>query len=126
MAHRLITAFALLVLPAGALAQEDGNGVTFRFGLGPGVGPGYFGDEDADARPAFKFRLEDLRLGGITAGGAENYGLGFGGSVRFVSAREAADYEELAGLDELRRLASRRIEVEAARRWIEILQFGPI
>lgn len=101
MAYRLIIAMALLAAPLSAAAQEDGNGVTFRFGLGPGVGPSYFGDEDADARPAFKFRLEDLRLGGITAGGAENYGLGFGGSVRFVGAREAADYEELAGLDDV-------------------------
>jgi len=100
--HRFLALVVMLVTPAISFAQEAENGVSFRFGLGPGFGPGYFGDEDTDAKPAFKFQFEELRFGGIGAGGGgDNYGLGFGGSVRFVGERSADDYEELDGLEDV-------------------------
>lgn len=100
--HRFIALATMLALPTMSLAQEAENGVSFRFGLGPAFGPGYFGDEDIDPKPGFKFQLEELRFGGIGAGGgAENYGLGFGGSVRFIGERSADDYSELDGLEDV-------------------------
>lgn len=90
----------LLCLPSFAVAQ-DNNGIAFTFGLGPQSKPEYFGAEDNEIGPAGSFDLERLRLGSFSIGGEESYGLGFGGSVRFISAREADDYEELTGLEDI-------------------------
>ncbi len=99
---RVITLTALVACPLAAMAQDGGNGVTFRFGLGPAVGPGYFGDDDVDPGVAAEFKLEELRLGGLSAGNdLDSYGLGFGGSVRYIGPRDADDFEELTGLDDI-------------------------
>ena len=96
----------ILVLPiviacsAGTVAAQDaGNLFDFRFGLGPGFGPGYVGADETAFKPGIKFQLEALRLGTLEAGGETRYGLGFGTSARFVSGRDPADYDELSGLD---------------------------
>lgn len=101
MLLRYVIAASLAVAPAALVAQDQANGIEFRFGLGPKLAPGYFGDEDADPSVAFKFELERLRLGGRSLGGGDSYGLGFGGSVRFIGGRSADDFEELAGLNDI-------------------------
>ena len=100
MRHIILTAIAFAA-PLAATAQEQANGIEFRFGLGPSLSPGYFGDEDMDpgVRPGFK--LERLQFGSLALGGGDSYGLGFGGSFRFIGARDADEFEELEGLDDL-------------------------
>ncbi len=89
------------IAAAPALAQETGDGVTFRFGIGPQVGPEYFGAEDSNITPTGRFELERLQFGGQSFGGGDSTGLGFGGSVGFVGARDADDYSELEGLEDI-------------------------
>lgn len=101
MIRRTIFTVLAMIAPIAASAQDQGNFVQFSFGLGPSLGPGYFGDEDMDASVAAKFRLERFQFGGIAAGGGDDYGLGFGGSFRFVGGRSADDYSELEGLDDI-------------------------
>ncbi|WP_159086949.1 MipA/OmpV family protein [Loktanella sp. Alg231-35] len=99
---RIMTLAALVACPLAASAQDGDGGISFRFGLGPSLGPGYFGDEDTDAGVGVKFKLEELRFGGLSSGGgADNYGLGFGGSFRFIGGRDADDFDELSGLADI-------------------------
>ena len=91
---------ALAITATTASAQEADNLIDFRFGLGPGFGPGYFGADETEFKPGVKFQLEALRLGTLEAGGDETrYGLGFGASLRFIGGRDPADYAELTGLE---------------------------
>jgi len=90
----------LFAAPTFVAAQDAGNGISFRFGVGPSVGPGYFGDEDYDPSIALKFQLERFQFGGVATGEAAT-GLGFGGSVRFIGARDPDDFDELTGLEEI-------------------------
>ena len=90
-------AIILALLPAIAQAEEDG--IAFRFGLGPSVAPGYFGDAGKDVGVTGSFELERFKLGGLSFGGEDSEGLGFGGSVRYIGARDAEDYSELEGLE---------------------------
>lgn len=101
MLHRAVFATLLLATPQVATAQDQGNGIEFRFGLGPSSEPGYFGDNDTDLGVDAEFELERLQLGGVSVGGNESYGLGFAGSIRIVSARNADDFDELSGLDDI-------------------------
>ena len=89
--------FAIATLsPLAATAQD--NELTFRFGLGPSLEPGYFGDADQDVGVAADFTLERLALGGLSFGGENRLGWGVSGSVRFIGERDPADFEELEGL----------------------------
>ena len=80
-------------------AQDAGNGISAHIGIGPNVKPGYFGSDEMVVGPTGSFKLDRLQLGGITIGGSETTGFGFGGSVRFVGERNAADFDELAGME---------------------------
>lgn len=101
MLQRGILTVLAITLPLSAAAQDDANGVTFRFGLGPSVAPGYFGSDEYAPGVGAKFELERLRLGSLSQGGSEDYGLGVKGSVRFVGARSADDFDELTGLEDI-------------------------
>lgn len=101
MFSRAVFISLLVAAPLSAVAQEQANGIEFRFGLGPSVEPGYFGDDDLDLGVGAKFRLERLQLGSLSLGGSDTYGLGFGGSFRFVGARDADDFSELSGLEDI-------------------------
>ena len=90
----------VLCFPSVAAAQ-DNNGVAFTFGRGPQSKPSYFGAEDNEVGPTGSFSLERLKLGPIDVGGGDSSGLGFGGSVRFIGQRDADDYDELTGLDDV-------------------------
>ncbi len=101
MFSRIFTAAALIAAPAFAVAQDGQNEVSFRLGVGPKFQPGYFGDADQDAGVGFKFSLETVRVGPLSREMGEASGLGFGGSLRYISGRDADDYEELAGLEDV-------------------------
>ncbi len=101
MLQRIILAVLAAAAPMAAMAQDDANGVSFRFGLGPSFAPEYFGSEDIAPGVGAKFRLERLQFGSLSLGGSDNYGLGMTGSFRFVGARSADDFDELAGLDDI-------------------------
>ena len=101
MRRHTIVAFLLSAAPLACAAQEGTNGIEFRFGIGPKLEPGYFGDEDLDAGVAFAFALERLRFGPLSHDGETDFGLGISRSVRFVGARNADDFSELEGLDDI-------------------------
>ena len=98
MLLRIVATAVLIATPAFAAAQESGNEVSFRFGIGPKLEPGYFGDADQDTGVGVKFALESFQIGPVAGGGDAN-GLGFGGSVRFISERNADDFSELSGME---------------------------
>ena len=101
MILRVILFSVLIGAPVASAAQDQSNGVEFRFGLGPSFAPGYFGDEDIDPGVGAKFQLERLQFGSISRDGEGSYGLGFGGSLRFVGKRNADDFDELLGLEDI-------------------------
>lgn len=101
MLKRLTLAVFAITAPQVAMAQDATDGVTFRFGLGPSFAPEYFGSDATAPGVGAKFRLESLQLGGMSLGGAENYGLGVTGSFRFIGERSADDFGELAGLEDI-------------------------
>ena len=96
----LLTILAITV-PLSAAAQDEANGVTFRFGLGPSIEPGYFGSDEYVPGVGAKFELERLQFGSFSQGGSADYGFGVKGSVRFVGARNADDFDELTGLEDI-------------------------
>ena len=96
--HRLLLGLIVLITPATLSAQDTGDGVSFRFGLGPSVTPDYFGSDNASWGATGSFALERFQYGGLSFGGEDAQGVGFSGSFRFVSGRDSADYPELAGL----------------------------
>ncbi|PJI91231.1 outer membrane scaffolding protein for murein synthesis (MipA/OmpV family) [Yoonia maricola] len=102
MLNRLILSTVLLTVPLAAAAQEQANGIEFRFGLGPSIGPGYFGDEDYDIGVRPKFQLERFQFGDISRDRRDRAtGLRFSPSIRFIGARSADDFDELTGLDDI-------------------------
>lgn len=99
MFSRILTTTALIVAPVFAVAQDGQNEVSFRFGVGPTQGPGYFGDADLDTGVGYKFSIDTVKVGPISREPGSASGLGFGGSLRFIGGRDAADFEELVGLE---------------------------
>ncbi|WP_342071566.1 MipA/OmpV family protein [Yoonia algicola] len=101
MLHRFIILALAVTAPASVMAQDNANGLSFRFGLGPSFAPEYFGSEDVAAGVAGKFQLERFQFGGLSVGGSDDYGLGATGSFRFIGARDADDFDALAGLEDI-------------------------
>ena len=99
VAFRMLSVICAICAGQVLAAQDTGNGISARIGIGPKVKPGYFGSDEMVVGPTGSFKLERLQLGGITIGGSEATGFGFGGSVRFVGERNADDFDELAGMD---------------------------
>lgn len=101
MFTRIFTIIVAIGTGQSLLAQDASASITAHIGVGPQVQPGYFGSDEMVFGPTGSFQLEQLQLGGLTIGGAETQGFGFGGSFRFVGERSADDFEELAGLDKI-------------------------
>jgi outer membrane protein len=98
MLMRTLTTAALILAPAFAAAQESGNELSFRVGVGPKLAPGYFGDADQDLGPGFKFSIDTVRVGPVSRSPGEATGLGFGPSIRYIGERNAEDFGELVGM----------------------------
>ena len=79
-------------------------GARFTLGAGAAYSPDYFGSEDYSFSPTGVLRFDYIRLpGGFEFGssGAVGYLQGFGprGSARYIRERDASDYAEIDGLD---------------------------
>lgn len=95
-----IAAFAILA-SAPAFAE---NSLGFTLGFGANYAPSYFGANHSSFGPSGKLSLDHLSVGSLQFGSpdpkAEKLGFGLRGAFRFVGARKAADYAELAGLND--------------------------
>lgn len=97
-----VVAIALLVgAPAVAAAQPSGDGISFRAGLGVTYAPGYFGSDEQVLGFGGAFSRERFQLGRFATGDGPRDGMIYAGSVRFVGAREASEFAELAGLPDV-------------------------
>ncbi|MFP7569795.1 MipA/OmpV family protein [Marivita sp. S2033] len=80
--------------------------LVFTLRGGVSAMPEYFGSDDYKAGADLGFRLNHVSLGKSGSFGnpdawAENPGLSFGGSLRFIQERDTSDFDELAGLDDV-------------------------
>lgn len=99
-------AFGLVALTAAvspAAAQD--RSINFALGGGVSAGPEYPGSDDFGVGGRMEVQFGSLAWGnfraGTDVGAVPENGLGFGGSFRYIGAREAADNPELAGLDDI-------------------------
>ena len=90
----------LLCLPSFAFAQEN-DGFSFGLGVGARAQPNYFGSDEYGARPIPGFNFERLKFGSLDLGGEQKLGFGFGPSFRIIGPREADDFDELTGLEDV-------------------------
>jgi len=96
MILRTVAIAALMLSPGFAVAENE---LSFRFGLGPKLAPGYFGDADQDTGVGAKFSIDRIQLGPIVREPGQALGFGFGPSLRYIAGRDADDFSELEGLD---------------------------
>lgn len=93
---------AALLFPLPSWAAE--NTLRFTLGGGAGVAPAYFGSDEWEVSPTGSLSVGYVDFGGVGFGsleGGRTPGLGFTGAFRVVPERSAADYPELAGLDDV-------------------------
>ena len=78
--------------------------------LGARYEPAYFGADETQVVPDFKVNLALLNFAGLEIGRAtgvprdpnnRRQGFGIGGSFRYVSARDAGEFDDLEGLDDV-------------------------
>ncbi|MER5171503.1 MipA/OmpV family protein [Thioclava sp. GXIMD2076] len=85
--------------------QSSGAGVKFTLGAGVAVTPEYPGSDDFTVGPDMVVRFHALQYGGMTYGNpdpyAEKSGFSVAGSFRYIGERDASDYSELRGLDDV-------------------------
>jgi len=95
----------VIVPVAPAPVIVPGNALRFTIGAGISGSPGYFGADEMEVGPTGTFRFEYLRFGSLEFGNpdpnAEDEGLSFGASFRYVPERTSDDYAELDGLDDV-------------------------
>lgn len=99
---RLVLLASVFALgPVVAAADPD---LRFKIGAGLSTGPAYYGSDEYTVGPTGSFSLGYVRLGGLSFGsldGGESRGFSVGGAFRYLPARSAADYPELAGLSDV-------------------------
>lgn len=96
MGLRVFALVGLIALPGVAVAENE---LSFRFGLGPKLSPGYFGDADQDAGVGAKFAIDRIEVGPVVREPGRALGLGFGPSFRYIGARDPDEFSELTGLE---------------------------
>ena len=89
-----------LALPMVAHAQSLNmfDQLSFDAGLGVSYGPGYMGADESDAEPWFILR--NAQLG---EGGEEKQGFSIIPSLNYIGKRDAGDYDDLEGMDDISR-----------------------
>lgn len=90
--------------PADA-TQPRGSGLVFTLGAGAAVKPAYFGSDEYRIGPSGSFGLHYLGAGRFSFGDPDptalRTGWGLRGSSRYVGARDASEFDALAGLDDI-------------------------
>ncbi|WP_043767802.1 MipA/OmpV family protein [Roseivivax isoporae] len=85
--------------------QSSGPALVFTLRGGVGTAPEYFGSDEYEVVPDLGFGLRYARLGGLEFGDpdpwAASRGFGFRGSFNYIGERDADDYDELDGLDDI-------------------------
>ena len=89
-----------LVLPTAGFAQATEETSVF-IGLGARSAPAYFGADDNEIGPTGRLTFGETAAGAIPLDASGLYSLGFGGSLRFIGERKAADHAELTGLADI-------------------------
>ncbi len=107
----VLAALAALWLSAPAMAQTptdewifgaSGEDIVLEVGGGPQVLPAYEGADQYIVRPWPSFTLKYLRVPGLgTFGGSTREGFNFSPSFRFVRKRDASEYSDLTGLNDV-------------------------
>lgn len=101
------TSFTAQGEPAAFSTQSRLSSPPLVFSLrgGAAVSPEYFGSDEYDLGPDLGFTLHYLRLGGREFGDpdpwAERSGFDVHGSFRYIGERDASDFDELSGLDDV-------------------------
>ena len=103
---RLATAGFLLAIAAAPAAAQEPGGIGVTLGLGAEIKPDYFGAGDVGPAPTGAFSVQEFVLPGGLGIGSESAlptdpGFGPRGAFRFVSSRNASEYPELQGLDDI-------------------------
>ena len=99
LVRRAVFAASLATIAGAASAQN-----TVIVGLGPQSAPEYFGSSENRVGVTGSFAVQELNFGPLSTGGSVGgtpEGFGYGGSFRFIGARDAADYPELTGLADI-------------------------
>jgi MipA family protein len=98
-----ILAACLSILSLPASAQESrAPGIDFELGAGANFQARYEGSDSYGAGPWPIFRLKGLKFAnGFEIGGGDGTGLSLKPSFRYIGAREAADFPELTGLNDV-------------------------
>ena len=93
----------MLALPAQPVARDPA--LVFTVGLGGGLKPAYFGSDEYEFGPSGSFAFHSLNIGRFSFGDpdptVDRLGFGPRGSFRFIGARDASEYSELAGLNDI-------------------------
>lgn len=101
---RILTLPLLLAATSvGAQDANSGNFLSFTLGVGAGSKPAYFGSDEDVVGATGSFSDLSANFGSLRFGGGDTDagGLGFTGSFRYIGARSADDYSELAGLPDI-------------------------
>ncbi|SLN16299.1 MltA-interacting protein MipA [Roseivivax jejudonensis] len=87
------------------ISTQSGSGLVFTLRGGVGTRPEYFGSDEYTAVPDIGFSLNYLSLGSFNFGDpdpwAERRGFGLRGSFRYIGERDASEFDELDGLDDI-------------------------
>ncbi len=81
-----------------------GTGLVFTLRGGVATTPEYFGSDSYQVGPDLGFRLNRANVGMLNFGGDDEentYGWGLRGSFRYIGERNADDFSELEGLDDV-------------------------
>ncbi|TNF21735.1 MAG: MipA/OmpV family protein [Rhodobacteraceae bacterium] len=87
-----------LAVPA---AQAQDTEISFSFGAGLKYAPVYEGSDEYGVGPTITGGLNSLSLGGMSLGGGDGLGFSVAPSFGFVGARDAGEYSELKGFDDI-------------------------
>ncbi|GGG70406.1 membrane protein [Salipiger pallidus] len=97
---------ALVALPVIAAAQSGEPGLMFSLRGGLSVAPEYFGSDDYAVGPDLGFKFHGLTLRNGRSFGAgdpwsDRYGWNIHGAFRFIGERDASDFDDLRGMDDV-------------------------
>lgn len=114
--------------PAPLVPAANDYGDTdfvFELGISGIVSPEYLGSDEYQINPSPIISVEYLNLPGIGSfGGKDGLGLSIGPSFDYIGDRDASDYSELTGLDDLD--ATYELGLKASYEWQSAEVYGAV